>query len=116
MKKRTVAALMTVNQKGLINRFRNRKQPRHTYVYCGSRNIAKLFLENAEREGFAFGDGVLPTEREPDDLFAIKEDFTISYTGWAGHVMLKNAHSEASGNIVRIDYGKYISGSGDYVM
>lgn len=109
---RTVAALLNCQQKGLRNRVKYRKQPRHTYIFCRSSNIARLFLVNAAKEGFSFGNGDSPHEKETSDLFTINDDFTISYLGWAGHVLFKNA----GGNIVRIDYGKYLSGAKDYIM
>lgn len=116
MSKRTITALLNVKQKSVVSRIKNREQPRHIYVYCRSKNIAGLFLKNAEEEGFTFGDGLLPTEREADNIFAINPDFTISYTGWAGHVLFKNGRKSFAGNIVRIDYGKYLSGARDYLM
>ena len=116
MSKRTIIALLGVKKKCVVSRIKNREQPRHISVYCQSKNIARLFLKNAEKEGFTFGDGVLPTKREADDIFAINPDFTISYTGWVGHVMFKNSRTGFAGNIVRIDYGKYLSGARDYLM
>ena len=111
--KRTVAALLNVKVKGIMNRFRYRKQPRHTYIYCKSKNIARMFLENAEAEGFTFGDGVLPTARETSDIFSIHPDYTLCYVGYIGHIMFKNSSNE---NLVRIDYGKYLSGASDFIM
>ena len=86
--------------------------PRHTYIYCRSRNIAVRFLANAEAEGFTFSDGIKPTKKEYSDIYAINEDFTISFTGWAGHVLFRSG----DGNVVRIDYGKYLSGADDYYI
>ena len=116
MRKRTITALLSVKQKCITSSVKNRKQPRHTYIYCRSKNIARQFLKNAEEEGFTFGDGVLPTERETDDIFAINPDLTISYTGWAGHVLFRNNRTGFAGNIVRIDYGKYLCGARDYLI
>lgn len=106
---RTVAALL-----GIKNGIFNRKSslPRHTYVYCRSENIARRFLKDAEKEGFTFGDGIRPTERDTSDLFSIHPDLTLSYTGMAGHLLFKNP---GCGNVVRIDYGKYIRGIKDFM-
>ena len=71
------------------------------------------FLRDAEAEGFVFGDKVPPTQKETSDLFAIKEDFSVSCTGWAGHVLFRNL---SMGNVVRIDYGKYICGARKYIL
>ena len=107
---RTVAQLLGLELKGIRNRLRYGSLPRHTFIYCRSRNIANRFLADAESEGFTFGDGVKPTNKEYSDLYSLHEDLTISYTGWAGHVLFRNA----AGNIVRIDYGRYIAGAPDY--
>ena len=111
-KQRTVVALLRVQMKGTLNRLRYRSYPKHLYIYCRGKNIAKSFLANAESEGFTFGDGQPPTSKETTDIYALKDDFTISYTGWIVHAMFKNA----GGNVVRIDYGKYISGASDWLF
>lgn len=41
------------------------------YVYLATKDIAEQFMQDAESEGFTFGDGVKPTEREPSDIMAI---------------------------------------------
>ena len=79
-------------------------------MYLRSRNIGKLFLQNAEDEGFTFGDGVKPTEREFDDIFSLKPDWTICYVGWVGHLAFRNADMIGDQPLVRIDYGKYLAG------
>ena len=109
---RTVSTLLNMENKGLLNWFHYPHQPRHTYIYCRGKNIAKRFLADAEAEGFTFGDGVLPTEKEYDDIYVINPDLTISYTGWTGHILFK----QGKGNVVKIDYGKYIAGVTDYLM
>ena len=108
--KRTVTELLGVRSRSLGGRIRYRNLPRHTFIYCRSRNIAARFLADAETEGFAFGDGQRPTAKEYSDIYSLHDDLTISYTGWAGHMAFRNA----AGNIVRIDYGKYIAGAPDY--
>lgn len=99
---RTVSNLL--NHEGLV------------YVYLAGKNLGNLFLKNAEAEGFTFGDGVKPTEREWDDIFALNPDWTIHYVGWVGHMAFKTANSIGEQPLVKVDYGKYLSGSADYVM
>ena len=108
--KRTVTELLGVKSTSLIGRIRCRNLPRHTFIYCRSRNIAARFLADAEAEGFTFGDGQKPTAKEYSDIYSLHDDLTVSYTGWAGHLAFRSA----AGNIVRIDYGKYIAGAPDY--
>ena len=80
--RRTVAQLLAIRPHGLLNTLRHIKsmnQPMHLYVYCRSRAIAKRFLADAEREGFVFGDGKLPTSKDTDSLFALNEELTCRY-------------------------------------
>lgn len=112
-KKRSVAALLTVKTpglKGIQQRKKCKDLPKHVYVHCSSRMIAKKFLTDAEKEGFAFGDGMKPTDKDPDDIYAIKNDFTINYTGFWPHAAL----GHLGGNIVWIEYEKYLSGDKDF--
>ena len=109
-KERTIAELLCREKKvlrTLVRGLTHRNAPRHTYIYCRSRAVARRFLQDAEKEGFLFGDGVLPTRKGTDSLFAIRDDLTISYTGWAGHMLFRNP---SMGNVVTIDYGSYICG------
>ena len=108
--KRTVTKLLGVKSRNLIGRIRYRKLPRHIFVYCRSKSIAARFLADAEAEGFTFGDGGIPTVKECSEIYSLHDDLTISYTGWVGHMAFRNA----AGNIVRIDYGKYIAGAPDF--
>lgn len=99
--------------KGIMERERSeisREFPRHTYVYCRSRALAERFLRDAEEEGFLFRDNVKPTKKDPDDIYALNSDFTISYTGYAAHMMFGGGGD----HVVWIDYGKYICGEKDF--
>ncbi len=110
-KDRTVAQLLSTKDNGILSALQNLKhrgKPRHTYIYCRSTAIAKRFLKDAENEGFLFSDGMVPTEKETSNLYALHEDFTICYTGLAAHMMFGR---NDVGNVVWIDYGKYVSGN-----
>ena len=86
------------------------------YVYLGGENICNLFLKNAEEEGFTFGDGVKPTQRGGFDLIALHQDWTLNNVGWAGHMAFHNPEAVLGGPLIRIDYGKYLSGCDDYII
>lgn len=84
----------------LLNTYRGKK----IYIYLESKEAGTLFLKQAEKENFTFGDGQKPTKRKADRIFALNEDFTINYVGFAGH-MAFGAASEISGKeLVRINY------------
>lgn len=93
--------------KRAFQRLKYKGQPKHICVYCRSTAIAKRFLKDAEKEGFMFSDGMAPSSKETDNLYAIHDDFTICYTGIAAHMMF--GHRDV-GNVLWVDYGKYVSG------
>lgn len=86
------------------------------YVYLRTRELQELFLHSAEAEGFTFTDGVKPTIRETDDIFALNNDLTINYVGFVGHMAFKIAVRVGDRQLIRVDYEKYIAGSADYII
>lgn len=74
------------------------------YVYLHNERIAKLFMKNAEEEGFTFEDGVKPTERGCSNIIAINEDMTINYVGFVGHMAYQCADKIGDKKLIRIDY------------
>lgn len=74
------------------------------YIYLATADIGKQFLQDAENEGFLFHDGVKPTQREADSIFAINDDMTINYVGFVGHVAYQAANKIGNKPLVKIDY------------
>lgn len=74
------------------------------YVYLANEDISKRFLQDAENEGFTFCDGVKPTEREVDCIFAINDDMTINYVGFIGHMAYQAADRIGNQPLIKIDY------------
>ncbi len=112
-KKRTVAQLLSIrshNIKSVFRKIQYKDRSWHTYIYCRSTAVAKRFLDDAEKEGFVFADGTAPTSKETSDIFALNDDFTISYTGIVAHMMFGCDR----GNVQWIDYGKYVNGEKDF--
>lgn len=79
------------------------------YVYLATEGISKRFLQDAENEGFTFGDGVKPTERDISDIFAINDDLTISYVGFIGHIAYQSADKIGDQPLIRINYRDIIN-------
>ncbi|MGM9552954.1 MAG: hypothetical protein ACI3V2_01495 [Faecousia sp.] len=75
------------------------------YIYLASREIGRQFLTDAENEGFTFHDGVKPTQREADSIFAINEDMTMNYVGFVGHMAYQAADRIGNKPLIKIDYG-----------
>lgn len=86
------------------------------YVYLPSATVSKLFLKNAQEEGFTFGDGVKPIQRHPSDIFALNRDRTIHYVGFIGHMAFHHSQTVSGEPLLRVDYGKYLSGCSDFIL
>ena len=74
------------------------------YIYLATKEISKRFLKDAEEEGFTFKDGVKPTQREADCVFAINDDMTINYVGFIGHAAYQAAEKIGNVPLIKIDY------------
>ncbi len=61
------------------------------------------FAEEAEREGYAFGDGVRLTDRDRDDFYAIGRDGTVNFIGAVGRIAVQCG----SENYLCIDYREF---------
>ena len=86
------------------------------YVNLASKNLSNLFLKHAEEEGFTFGDGVKPTEREADNLYTLNPDWTISYVGYIGRIAFRATNLASDTPIFKIDYARYLVGNSHYLM
>lgn len=100
---RTIANLLNLNGR--------------VYVYVPSKNIRRLFLKNAQEEGFMFADGVKPTRRRAyDDIYALNKDFTLNFVGYNGHIAFLYPKCFKSDKLIRIDYSAYLSGAENYII
>lgn len=86
------------------------------YVYLPDEEIARQFLVDAEREGFTFGDGASVTKREPSDIYALNEDKTINFVGFAGHILFNSAKKIGKSKLFKVNYRKYREGIKEYLM
>lgn len=86
------------------------------YVYLRDEVIARKFLQDAENEGFTFGDGEKPTARPGNNLYVVNRDWTISHVGWAGHMAFQSAKSIGEQELIRVDYEKYLLGEEEYLI
>ena len=86
------------------------------YVYLSSKNVAKIFLQNAESEGFRFGDGKKPTKRKWDDIYALNKDFALNFVGYIGHIAFHHPEVPNDCNLIRVDYAAYLSGAENYII
>ncbi len=85
-------------------------------IYFSSKNVCKLFQQRAEEEGFTYGDGVKPTERDTTDLICITHNFTICCLGCSGHLAFRTAGWRSPVNVTYVDYGKYAVGEKNFII
>ena len=91
------------------------KKNGRVYVYLANVELGTKFLEQAEAEGFTFGDGVKPTKRHYSEIIAINHDNTINYVGTIGRIAFSSgAKSIGDEELIKVDYQKYIDGAEDY--
>ena len=66
------------------------------------------YTRQAEAEGFTFGDGVKPTERDYAEVMAINHDCTINYVGAVG-MMAYSSGAKLIGNkqLIRIEFEEW---------
>lgn len=77
------------------------------FLHCKTHELARQFLAEAEAEGFTFGDGVKPTERGTDSIFALNDNMTINYVGFVGHMAFSSGTDKVGDKkLVRIEYGE----------
>lgn len=86
------------------------EQDGRVYVYLANSAIGEKFLQQAEQEGFTFGDGVKPTERCYAEIMAVNRDITINFVGIIGRIAFgSGAKTIGDEKLIRIDFEKYIS-------
>ena len=102
MSKRTIADLMGF--------------PGRVYVYLEDDAAAEKFFIQAEEEGFVFGDGAKPSEKQKDRIIAVNKNRTLNYVGFVGHAAFgSGTRTVGRQPLIRVDYNRYISGDRDYI-
>ena len=86
------------------------------YVYLRGEVIARRFLQDAENEGFTFGDGEKPTAIPGNNLYVVNRDWTLSHVGWAGHMAFQSAKRIGGQEMIRVDYERYLLGEENFVI
>ena len=86
------------------------------FIYLASSSLRQLFLRQAEAEGFTCPNGTTPTQGRTEDIYALHHDRTVSPVGWAGHMAYHNPSCAVGTPLIRVDYGKYLSGSEQFIV
>lgn len=72
---KTIKSLLKGNSKVYV-RFENDEQ-------------CKAFFQQAEKEGFTFGDSTKPTAKQTADLIAVTDDMELSYVATYGRIAIQ---------------------------
>ena len=87
------------------------------YVYLSNDEIGNKFMQMAEDEGFTFGDGVKPTERQYAEVMAVNHNSTINYVGVNGRMAFGSGVKTIGDEVlIRIDFEKYLNGDESYLI
>ena len=76
------------------------KETRPVYIHTPSKALAKDFLKQAEKEGFFFFFFKRPTKKPLDDYYALHQDLTMNFIGFAGRLKWKSGQED----ILRVEY------------
>ena len=81
------------------------------YVYLSSSEICKRFFEDAEAEGFTFGDGIKPSQKQTANIIALNKNGTMNYGGTNGRIAYGSGATKIGNDaLIRVDYEDYVSG------
>ena len=82
------------------------------WFYCGTEDLQKRFLEQAENEGFVTMRGEKPSALSLHRLYGINSEGTM---GYISNFIWYLSFQTGSSDILHIDYDRYISGENDYI-
>lgn len=79
------------------------------YVSLKNESVARQFLDDAENEGYAFGE-IKPTKNHTSDFIAVLSEKQLAYVGTCGRI------AAGCNSVTTVDYEKYKSGDDDYLI
>ena len=82
------------------------------WFYCGTEDLQKEFLGQAEKEGFVTMRGEKPSALSLQRLYGINSEGTM---GYISNFIWYLSFQTGSSDILHIDYDRYISGENDYI-
>ena len=82
------------------------------WFYCGTEDLQKKFLEQAEEEGFATMRGEDPISLSLQRLYGINSEGTM---GYISHFIWYLSFQTGGNNILHIDYARFISEEEDFI-
>lgn len=77
---------------------------KRVYVHLSDEKTAKIFIENAEKEGFKFSGGKRISEMPHDDFYALNKNLTVNYINFIGRV----AYQCGAEHLLRVEYKDFL--------
>ena len=78
---------------------------KRVYVYLSDIETIRMFINNAEKEGFSFSENKRILDMPLDNFYALNKNLTVNYINFIGRV----AYQCGAENILRVDYKKFLS-------
>ena len=78
---------------------------KRVYVHLSDIETIRMFINNAEKEGFSFLENKRISDMPLDNFYALNKNLTVNYINFIGRV----AYQCGTENILRIDYKKFLS-------
>lgn len=88
------------------------KKNKKVWFYCGTEDLQKRFLQQAEEEGFVTMRGEIPSSLSLQRLYGINSEETM---GYISHFTWYLSFQTGNKDILRIDYDRFISGEDDFI-
>ncbi len=82
------------------------------WFYCGTEDLQKRFLEQAEEEGFVTMQGEAPSTLSLQRLYGINCEGTMGYI--SNSIWYLSFHTGGQ-DILHIDYDRFISGEAEFI-
>ncbi|MBE6663277.1 MAG: hypothetical protein E7602_02100 [Ruminococcaceae bacterium] len=77
---------------------------KRVYVHLSDIETIRMFINNAEKEGFSFLENKRISDMPLDNFYALNKNLTVNYINFIGRV----AYQCGAENILRIDYKKFL--------
>jgi len=78
---------------------------KRVYVHLSDIETIRIFINNAEKEGFSFLENKRISDMPLDNFYALNKNLTVNYINFIGRV----AYQCGAEHLLRVDYKKYLS-------
>ncbi|WP_249028815.1 hypothetical protein [Tannockella kyphosi] len=80
------------------------------YIHVKDKETKEHFIKQLDKESFSYGDGVLASDRRPDDIMSLYRDYKIGYLGYVGHMRFGCIVNQGNhSSTLCVEYDKYMN-------